>query len=266
MTRGNCRWLGPFWSTSREPCAWPLSIPTSRAALTHPLSPHGSTKSSKNITEREFFRLFVRFGDSRIATRRFGTCHGEEEVTTSSSTLHPVDDSLSDLIRRVLLKEVQPAHGYLCLRRPAPAELSQSPSQGESRLAVHEQLGNSAIGEPLGVGTHDLGHIGGISLKRNLARPGESGSASFTRNGKGEAIFFHLFIGQATKYGVGNNDLHKEILLQDHLFSGLRTQCLEYTTDSPVPIIPGTWSHNRLHVGNALDRSGVTIGPIEAKG
>jgi len=33
--------------------------------------------------------------------------------------------------------EVKPAHGYLCLRRPAPAEFSQSPSQGGSRLAVH---------------------------------------------------------------------------------------------------------------------------------
>jgi len=51
--------------------------------------------------------------------------------------LHPVDNGLSNLIRRVLLKEVKPAHGYLCLRRPAPAELSQSPSQGGSRLAVH---------------------------------------------------------------------------------------------------------------------------------
>src|SRR5260370_34282601 len=184
LRRRTCRWWVSFWSISQGPFAWRLSIMTSCVALTHPLSPHGSTKSSKNITEREFF-----------ATLRFGTCHGEEEVTTSSSTLHPVDDSLSDLIRRVLLKEVQPAHGYLCLRRPAPAELSQSPSQGESRLAVHEQLGYSAIGEPLDVGTHDLGHIGGLSLHRNLARPGERWAACFTRRGERSAVGLDLFLG-----------------------------------------------------------------------
>src|SRR5260370_19829017 len=188
LRRRTCRWWVSFWSISQGPFAWRLSILTSRVALTHPLTQHGSTNSSKDITEREFF-----------ATLRFGTCHGEEEVTTSSSTLHPVDDSLSDLIRRVLLKEVQPAHGYLCLRRPAPAELSQSPSQGESRLAVHEQLGNSAIGEPLGVGTHDLGHIGGLSLHRNLARPGERGAGSFTQPSKEAAIAFPLFIRLAMK-------------------------------------------------------------------
>src|SRR2546426_7101490 len=45
IPHGNCRWQGPFWSTSRGPFAWPLSILTSRAALTRPSSSHGSTNS-----------------------------------------------------------------------------------------------------------------------------------------------------------------------------------------------------------------------------
>src|SRR6266568_1311442 len=42
MVPGNCRCRGPFWSISRESFAWPLSILTSHAVLTHPSSLHDS--------------------------------------------------------------------------------------------------------------------------------------------------------------------------------------------------------------------------------
>src|ERR1051326_2388395 len=42
---GNCRWRGPFWSTSRASFVWLLSILTSRAALTRQSSSRGSTNS-----------------------------------------------------------------------------------------------------------------------------------------------------------------------------------------------------------------------------
>jgi peroxiredoxin len=45
MTRGNFRWQGPFWSTSRGLFASPLSIPTSHAALTRRSSSHSSKNS-----------------------------------------------------------------------------------------------------------------------------------------------------------------------------------------------------------------------------
>src|SRR2546428_2676816 len=45
MSRGNCQWRGPFWSTNRGLFARPLSILTSRAALTRQSSSHGSTNS-----------------------------------------------------------------------------------------------------------------------------------------------------------------------------------------------------------------------------
>src|SRR5260370_23355866 len=45
LSRGTCRWRGPFWSTSRGPCVWPLSMLISRAALTRQSSSRGSTNS-----------------------------------------------------------------------------------------------------------------------------------------------------------------------------------------------------------------------------
>src|SRR5260370_226670 len=113
-------------------------------------------------------------------------------VLALSQRPHPVSDCLSDLIRRVLLKEVKPAHGDLCLRRPAPAELPLGPDQNEPRLTVHEQLGNCTVGEPLGVGAYDLDHVGGVPLGRGLSRPGECGTAPLARLGKWAAVVHHL--------------------------------------------------------------------------
>src|SRR5258708_13461395 len=123
---------------------------------------------------------------------------------------HPVSDGLSDLIRRVLLEEVNPAPGYLCLRRPAPAELPRGPEQNAPRLTVHEQLGNGTVREPLGVGAHDLDHVGGFPIQRDLARPGECGTAPLARLGKWAAVVRHLPIGQATQDLPGQDLLHEE--------------------------------------------------------
>src|SRR5436305_10840047 len=45
LTHGSCRWPGPFWSISQGLFAWPLSMLTSRAALTRQSSSSGSTNS-----------------------------------------------------------------------------------------------------------------------------------------------------------------------------------------------------------------------------
>jgi hypothetical protein len=89
-------------------------------------------------------------------------------VLPLSQRPYPVGDCLSDLIRRILLKEVNPAYGYLCLRRPAPAELPLGPDQKAPRLTVHEQLGNGIVREPLGVGADDLDDVGGFPIERVL--------------------------------------------------------------------------------------------------
>src|SRR5260221_13054887 len=93
-------------------------------------------------------------------------------VLPLSQRLHPVSEGLSGLIRRVLLQEVKPAHGDLCLRRPAPAALPLGPGQIEPRLTVHEQLGNVTVGDPQAVGAHDLYHGAGRTLAYSRARPG----------------------------------------------------------------------------------------------
>src|SRR5260221_9355034 len=120
-------------------------------------------------------------------------------VLPLSQRPHPVSDCLSDLIRIVLLKEVKPAHGYLCLRRPAPAELPRGLDQNAPRLTVHEQLGNGTVREPLGVGAHDPDHVGGFPIQRDLARPGEYGTAPLARLGKWATVVRHLPLGQATQ-------------------------------------------------------------------
>src|SRR5258706_5823247 len=102
-------------------------------------------------------------------------------VLPLSQRPHPISDGLSNLIRRVLLKEVNPAHGYLCLRGPAAAELPLGPDQNAPRLTVHEQLGNGTVREPPGVGAHDLDHVGGVPIQRELARPGKCWTARLAR-------------------------------------------------------------------------------------
>src|SRR5258708_6563412 len=187
-------------------------------------------------------------------------------VLPLSQRLHPVSDGLSDLIRRVLLQEVKPAHGDLCLRRPAPAGLPLGPGQNEPRLTVHEQLGNGTVREPLGVGAHDLDHVGGFPIERDLTRPGECGTAPLARLGKWAAVVRHLPLGQATQDGAGQDLLNEEVLLEDHRFSGLRAQGLENRADGLGHLVPREWPHEGLHVCKTLHRVAVAVSPVEAEG
>src|SRR5258708_12927846 len=159
-------------------------------------------------------------------------------VLPLSQRPHPVSDGLPDLISRVLLKEVNPAHGDLCLRRPAPAELPLGPDQNAPRLTVHEQLGNGTVREPPGVGAHDLDHVGGFPIERDLARPGEGGTAPLARLGKWAAVVRHLPLGQATQDGAGQDLLNEEGLLAYHRFSGLPTPRLDTRPHTPRPPLP----------------------------
>src|SRR5258706_15620359 len=187
-------------------------------------------------------------------------------VLPLSQRPHPVSDCLSDLIRRVLLKEVNPAHGYLCMRRPAPAELPLGPDQNAPRLTVHEKLGNGTVREPLGVGAHYLDHVGGFPIQRYLARPGECGTAPLARLGKWAAVVRHLPLGQATQDLQGQDLLNEEVVLEDHRFSGLRAQGLEDRAEGLGHLVPREWPHQGLQVCKTLPRVAVAVSPVEAEG
>src|SRR5579864_4008843 len=95
--RGSYRWLGPFWSTSREPCAWPLSTLTSHAALTHPSSSRGSRNSRAK----------------RLSYSTIGKRITHERLSSESTSQHPILYSLRrDLKHRAENKERE---GALCM-------------------------------------------------------------------------------------------------------------------------------------------------------
>src|SRR4029453_14347004 len=84
-------------------------------------------------------------------------------------------DGLADLGWRVLLEEVAAAHGDLLLIGPGAAEPARRADQDRARIAVDEELGQRALGQPLRVGVDQRGHVGRLAVDRDLARPSEGG-------------------------------------------------------------------------------------------
>src|SRR5258708_13456384 len=126
---------------------------------------------------------------------------------------HPGSDSLSNLIRSIFLKVVKSSHGYLGLRCPGTAELPRRAGKGRSRVRIHEQLGNLAVGEPFRIGIDDVGHLGREAINGKLAWPTECRAASLAWHRKSAAIVPHFFVGQLAEQPPRQHGFNEEIAL-----------------------------------------------------
>jgi hypothetical protein len=107
----------------------------------------------------------------------------------------PVGDGLSDLVGRVLLKEVPSADGYFALRMPGADKIAERPRHA-AWVPVHEELGYAAVGQPLGVAVLDLRHVRGFAVKWILVRPGQCRAPVFAGIGERPPVLGQFLPGK----------------------------------------------------------------------
>jgi hypothetical protein len=65
--------------------------------------------------------------------------------------------------------------------------------------ALMKSLGTGAGGEPIAVGRHDFGDVGGFAVDRDLAGPGQCGTPSLAALGEGPPVLGHFLVAQLTQ-------------------------------------------------------------------
>src|SRR5262249_60319860 len=81
----------------------------------------------------------------------------------------------ADLVRGILLDEVTTAYRDLGLVGPAPTELPLGTHEDRAGVGVDEELRDRALRQPLAVIPDDADDVRGLSVHRDLARPGARG-------------------------------------------------------------------------------------------
>ena len=89
----------------------------------------------------------------------------------SDQPSHPLDDGLSDVVRRIFLNEMEPRDLHLGLRWPSADEVEIRAGEDRTGLGLQEQLGHIALPQPVRVGGHDRNHVGGLPLDGDLPGP-----------------------------------------------------------------------------------------------
>src|SRR5262249_31993435 len=146
-------------------------------------------------------------------------------------SLHPVADSLPDLVRRIFLKKMEPRDRHLGLRwQPARKVEISAVGDEQTGLGLQEQLGYIARRQPVCVASRDRSHIGGIALDGDLSGPRQSWPSPLTGLGERPSVLRHLLGGKLTQDGPWQNLLDEEVILQDHRLPSLGTQRLQSWT------------------------------------
>src|SRR5882724_1046934 len=73
---------------------------------------------------------------------------------------------------------------HLALILPGPAEVTRASGDDGSGITQNQQLGDWALGKPTSIPFNDLGHIGRLSLDRNLSNVFSMPSAVSSRCAK----------------------------------------------------------------------------------
>ena len=110
-----------------------------------------------------------------LPTRRqcIGSTSAEDALRLAESN-QPTVDGLADLVRRILLHEVNAGDGYLLLIGEAPGELARLAAQQGARLGVDEEFWHGlALYQPLRVALDNLVDVRWIPVEGNLARPAD---------------------------------------------------------------------------------------------
>ena len=175
-------------------------------------------------------------------------------------------DGLPDLVRRILLDEVDARHRDLGLVRPAAAEVARGADAGSAPgSAFTKSFGSGLVAEPRAVVVDDRDHVGGLALDRDLARPGERRPAALARLEEGPAVDGHLRVGQPAQDRARQHPLDEDVLLEHHRLAGGRAEALEDAARRLRPVRPGERADDRLHVGDAAHGVAVAVGPVEAE-
>src|SRR6516225_5278218 len=130
-------------------------------------------------------------------------CHRGAAWSPSAQRPHPAGDGPPDLVRRIFLNEMDPRHRLLGQRWP-PADEVDQPIIGEDRtwLSLQEQLGHTALPQPVRIGGCDRRHVRGLALDGNLPRPRQRRPPPFARLGERPSILRHFLVGELTYNGV----------------------------------------------------------------
>ena len=132
-----------------------------------------------------------------------------------------------------------------------------------SGLGVDEQLRNFGVGEPAGVFVNYFDHVGRFAVQRDIAGPGERGSARFARFEVWFAVHSHFLVAEIADYAARQDSLDKDVVFQNHEFAGVGAKSLEYTASGVWPLIPSEALDYRFHVGDSGDALRVSARPVE---
>src|SRR4029078_2057147 len=167
---------------------------------------------------------------------------------------HETRTRVADLDGGVFGQKMRPFHRDLLLIGPRPAELTLSANQKPCRIAVDEQLRNRARGKPLRIRLHNLNHVLGTTLDRQLSRPLERRCAC----GSGISIVAPVHLDSVLRESSKRQqELDEEVLLQDEIFALRRPLRLEEFPSRLGPLVPGKeWPDDALHVYERFDPIG----------
>ena len=156
-------------------------------------------------------------------------------------------------------------HSDLALVGPASRELPLRTDEDRARVTVDEELRHVTLGQPVRVSLHDLDHVSGLAVDRNLSRPCEGWTPRLAGFQVRPAILGHLLFAQVPENRTRQDSLHEDVLLQHDFLTGRRTHCLEDASSRVGPRIPRYGLHDRLHVSDAAHRVGMPPRPVEAE-
>src|SRR5262249_17016825 len=116
---------------------------------------------------------------------------------SAGQRLDPTGDGPADLVRRILLEEMEPRDRHLGLRWQCEGEVEMGGGgKEETGLGLHEQLGYIARRQPVRVGGRDRSHVGGLALDRDFPGPRQRWPSPLTGLGERPSVFCHLLDGE----------------------------------------------------------------------
>src|SRR5262249_60700332 len=109
------------------------------------------------------------------------------------------------------------ARACLVSARMNPGETAEStpPSNEQTGLGLHEQLGYTARRQPVRVGGRDRSPVGWLALDGDLPGPRQRRPPPLAGLGERPSVFRHLLGGEGAQDGLRQDLLDEKIVLQD---------------------------------------------------
>src|SRR6516225_7435268 len=145
---------------------------------------------------KAFILSGVTFSSLVIASYREPViAEGRPSICRSAQRLHPGCDGTADLVRRIFLDEMNSLDRHFGLRWQASGKFKNLPVREDSAgLGLHEQFRHTAALQPVRVGVHGRGYVGGIAFDRDFPRKRKRRPPPLAGLGERPSVLRHLLV------------------------------------------------------------------------